>query len=154
MPVFQLEDEAVVCRYDTNEQLVRVTYHKVLNSTVTSMVYGWIAGLIEHHVEHIRLAQGSIYDFSDVKKFDFENIVTANNASVNLNTRFDMSNHPVALIAKTRPQEDYVSLTMKVTPEESRKRIVKSVEEAEAFIEEFHATRAQAIDQTTEEHEA
>jgi len=49
-----------------------------------------------------------------------------------------MNHVAVALIVSTLLQENMVRVAMKITPQEHRKRIVKSEEAARAFIDEWH----------------
>ena len=52
-----------------------------------------------------------------------------------------MSHIPVALITGTPLQTEWVRVTMKIMPDQDRKRVVKTMDEAIAFIDEFHQKR-------------
>ena len=143
----KLETEYAQAQFDNN--FIHVTYGKVLTPEVTNSVYRWMGrvyGQLNHDASQVH---GAIFDFSDIRKIDMENIVTAQQNSNNLNAEVAMSHIPVALVVKTQIQRDYVNLTTKITPQETRKKIVESVESAHAFIEAFH----QAQNKLTPEQE-
>ena len=85
-------------------------------------------------------ARGSIYDFRLVTDFTNRNATTTQRESGKLNRNVDMRNHPVALLVNTIFQEQFVKAFMQLTPGDQRKRIVRSEEDALAFIANFHRT--------------
>lgn len=142
----RLELDNVSGFYDEEARFLRVTYKETVNTQTTSEVYAWIARLL--HEPAIWLAQGSIYDFTAVKTFAVGNMSATQTQSRSLNSKVDMSKHPVALVVGGMYQERMVSSIMHVTPQEKRKRIVNSAEEALAFIQRFHQESRDAEEQS------
>ena len=138
MATERLEKEFVTGYFDENEKILFVTYRNNLTPSVTNSMYRWLGRIIKDAKNDISSSIGSIYDFSDVDNIDLADFINAQVQSVSINVKIDLSKHPVALIVKSEHQEEYVRMLMGVTPQESRKRIVYSVDEARAFIKEFH----------------
>ncbi len=137
----RLDTDSVLGEYHDSDGIVRVTYRGVLTADVTRVMYGWLGRLIAQNGGDISRTRGSIYDFRQVIDFDSRNFSTAQSQSANLKTqvdRIDLSQHPVALVVNTIKQEQFVKLTMQVVGQEKRQRIVRSIEDAEAFIAAFH----------------
>ena len=144
MMITPLKTEAVTARYDDDLRLVIVTYRHVLSPDVTASVYRWLGELIARiPVEN---ARGSIYDFRSVTDFQLGNLSTAQTRSRNLNINVDLSKHAVALLVAGMYQEQMVRVSMRVTPQETRKRIVKSEDEALAFINAFNERHGLTFD--------
>lgn len=144
--VERLDTPYVTGYFDEEDKLLKVTYRGTLTSEVTNTVYRWLAQLISASAGDISGARGSIYDFRELTAIDMSNLLAAQQNSTHLNVKFDMRNHPVALIVGTDEQRDFVKLTMHVTPEETRKKIVTSIVEAQQFIDEFHQNQASEQD--------
>lgn len=137
----KLETEYAQAQFDNH--IIQVTYGKVLTPEVTHSVYRWMGRIyvqLEHDASQVH---GAIFDFSSVRKIDLENIIAAQQNSTSLNAEVAMNHIPVALVVKTQQQRDYVNLTTKITPQETRKKIVESVEAAHAFIEAFHQSQSE-----------
>jgi hypothetical protein len=154
MDVERLDHEFVSGYYDEETRVLVVNYHKWLSSEITDLVYAWIARIITNDFDIIARSRGCIFDFSEVKKFDLDNLVATNQNSISFNSKFDMRTIPIGLITKTKPQHDYVSLTMKITPDEERKKIVETLEEAHAFINDFHHKISVQIQPISDKDEA
>lgn len=135
MDIPRLEHENVTGYYDDTTHLLRVTYKGVVNAEVSARVYAWIGELVA--TMGLGESKGSVYDFRQVKDFAPGNVTTTQSRSSNLNTKIDMSKHPVALIASNIYQQKMVESVMHITPQEKRKRVVKSEDEALNFIQEF-----------------
>jgi hypothetical protein len=142
MATERLETEFVTGYFAEDENILYVTYHHALTPSVTNSMYRWLGRIIKDAKNDVSRAIGSIYDFSDVDNIDLADFMNAQVRSVSINVKIDLSKHPVALIVKSEHQEEYVRMLMGVTPQESRKRIVYSVDEARAFIKEFHENLA------------
>jgi hypothetical protein len=69
---------------------------------------------------------------------DSRNLTSAQRQSQQFNTKADVSNHPVALLVDTFMQEQILQVELKISPQQDRKRIVRSEDEAYAFIASFH----------------
>ncbi|MDX2076299.1 MAG: hypothetical protein SFZ02_07695 [bacterium] len=123
--------------FDTKSRILRVTYRGLVTAQVTRDVYAWIGRLIVGAGGNINIALGSIYDFRDVAQFDSLTLSTTQRSSQAVNRDTQLRYHPVALIVSTPFQREYVRLTMKVSPQEDRKKIVETIEDAEEFIVQF-----------------
>jgi hypothetical protein len=138
MSVERLEIEQATAYYDAEQRMVRIAYRGSLGSDVTVQVYDWLDKLIQEiGVEKIH---GEIFDFSGVTEFQPSNLQTARKTSKRLNVKIDTSQLPVALIAKTFYQEEILRGSMQISPDHTRKRIVKSEDEAFTFIHDWNAT--------------
>lgn len=123
--------------FDEKARILRVTYRGVMTAQVTRDVYGWIGRLIVSTGGNVNIALGSIYDFTAVTQFDSLTLSTTQRSSQAVNRDAELRYHPVALIVRTPFQREYVRLTMKVSPQEDRKKIVDNLADAEAFIVAF-----------------
>ncbi len=123
--------------FDEETRILRVKYRGMVTAQVTREVYAWIGRLIVAAHGNVQLALGSIYDFREVTQFDSLTLSTTQRGSQTVNRDAELRYHPVALIVKTPFQREYVRLTMKVSPQEDRKKIVETPEDAEAFIHAF-----------------
>lgn len=133
----ELHTDTIDGFFDEETRILRVKYRGMVTAQVTRDVYGWIGRLIMSAHGNINLALGSIYDFREVTQFDSLTLSTTQRGSQTVNRDAELRYHPVALIVKTPFQREYVRLTMKVSPQEDRKKIVETPEDAEAFIVEF-----------------
>ncbi|MCI0709918.1 MAG: hypothetical protein L0154_07120 [Chloroflexi bacterium] len=142
MAIERLETDFVSGYFAEDENILYVTYRHALTPSVTNSMYRWLGRIIKDAKNDISRSIGSIYDFSDVDNIDLADFMNAQVQSVSINVKIDLSKHPVALIVKSEHQEEYVRMLMGVTPQENRKRIVYSVDEAKSFIQEFHENLA------------
>lgn len=133
----ELHTEHIDGFFDEKARILRVQYRGMVTAQVTRDVYAWIGRLIVVAHGNVNIARGSIYDFRDVTRFDSLTLSTTQRSSQAINRETELRYHPVALIVRTPFQREYVRLTMKVSPQEDRKKIVESVEDAEKFIAEF-----------------
>jgi hypothetical protein len=139
---YTLETDKMSARYDLEQHILFVAYRGVMTPDVTAVMYRWLMAMIEEGTHDIHETRGAVYDFRDVTEFSASNIGTSQRQSQQANTKTDMSHIPVALVTKNLMQTEWVRLTMKITPGQDRKRIVKSMDEAMAYFEEFHARKA------------
>ncbi|MDZ4672579.1 MAG: hypothetical protein SH821_17090 [Phototrophicales bacterium] len=133
----ELHTDVIDGLFDETTRILRVKYRGTVTAQVTRDVYGWIGRLIVASGDNVNLALGSIYDFRDVTAFDSLTLSTTQRGSQTVNREAELRYHPVALIVTTPFQREYVRLTMKVSPQEDRKHIVETLEDAEAFIVQF-----------------
>lgn len=139
MAVIPLEKEQVSAFYDTEAKLLRVTYRGVLSPQISTEFYAWLGTAMQTNPTLILEAKGSIFDFCQVTDFVNSNLSTVRKQSQNLSqSSDDVKNHPVALVVKTALQERMVSVTMKLTPQNDRKKVVYSIEDAQKYIIEWH----------------
>lgn len=135
MDVERLELEQVTGYFDEDKGIVFVVYRGLLSADISAKVYGWLGKLIQTH--GIGLARGSVYDFRAVTDFALGNLTTTQTRSANLNSKVDMRHHPVALVVGSLYQRMTVKTAMNVTPQQKRKRIVESLEDALEFINQW-----------------
>lgn len=133
----QLHTETIHGFFDEQKRILRVKYRGVVTAQVTRDVYAWIGRLIVASGGNVYVALGSIYDFRDVAQFDSLSLSTTLRGSNQVNRDAELRYHPVALVVSTPFQREYVRLAMKVSPQENRKKIVETIEDAEAFIAQF-----------------
>jgi bifunctional ADP-heptose synthase (sugar kinase/adenylyltransferase) len=133
----RLELEQVSGYFDDESGILFITYRGLVTGDVSAKVYAWLGRLIQQGHDPAS-ARGSVYDFREVKDFVMGNLTTTHTRSQSLNTKVDITNHPVALIVGNMYQRMTIKTTMNITPQQRRKRIVESMEEALAFIEEWH----------------
>jgi hypothetical protein len=124
--------------YDDEQQILHVVYQGVLTADTTAQFYRWLGEVIQRCPQDVVRAKGSIYDFRGVTGFDSRNLTSAQRQSQQLNNKADMSGHPVALLVDSYLQEQILRVELKISPQQDRKRIVHSEEEAYAFIASFH----------------
>lgn len=133
-----LNTESASVYYDVDKHHLFVTYYGAVTPVVTADVYATIAAVMEQYIESVR---AGIFDFRHVSGFENANLTTVRRTSSNLNANYDMNHIAVPLIVGTAIQERMVMVSMKITPQEERKKIVHSDAEALKFIEAFHAKR-------------
>jgi hypothetical protein len=133
-----LKTEQIEAEFDDIRGFLLVKYRGELSSDVTKQFYGWLMGEMQANPEKVSEARGSIYDFRDVTDFGMDNLSATQQSSKQVSKQADVTNHPVALIVNDVYQEGMVKLSMQVTEQQERKRIVKSVDEAIAFIQSWY----------------
>ena len=138
MAIVPLDNENVHAIYDNETKLLLVTYKGILSPQVTNEFYTWVFGIMKENPTLIMEARGSIFDFRDVKDFVNSNLSTVRKQSQTVNQNVEARNHPVALLVKTTLQERMVAVTLKLTPQNDRKKIVFSMDEAKEYITAWH----------------
>lgn len=137
-----VDPEKARCVYDLETLIGRVTYFGRLTSETTVIVYTWIAkAFVGLGGAQMR---GGIFDFRQVTQFDTANLSTVQRTSGKLNNNFDFSFVPIALLVASPYQEQFLRVSMKITPQEQRKRIVKTEAEALTFINSFHQSQEES----------
>jgi hypothetical protein len=130
--------------YDDESLILYVVYKGVLTPDVTSQMYRWLGDVIQRRPADVVRARGSIYDFRQVTGFDSRNLTSAQRQSQQFNNKVDVTNHPVALLVDTLFQEQILRVELKISPQQDRKRLVRSEAEALDFILNFHPTEEEA----------
>ncbi|MCU0513362.1 MAG: hypothetical protein MUE40_12425 [Anaerolineae bacterium] len=131
-----LETPGASAYYDSETRIVHITYRGYLTSEASSVVYAWLKKLVEEVGEEN--IYGEIFDFRPVLEFMPDNLMDARKKARGLNLRMELL-FPVAMVVKDFYQEEILRGPMQNVPENTRKRIVRSPEEARAFFEEWHA---------------
>lgn len=135
----RLDTEHVSAYFDPQMGISFITYRGHLTAEVTETLYAWVRSLLPHIGPDA--TRGVIFDFRQVTRFHQGNLEASRKQSVTINQEADNSTHCVALIVDNFYQEQLVSVSMNLTPGEKRKRIVRSMDEALAYIETWHAGR-------------
>lgn len=130
-----LHTPLVTTQFDERTRILIVRYKNELTAESTHQLYSWMFDAIQQVGV---IARGTIYDFSDVRKFTRQNMSATQKSSFNMNAKVDLSAMPVAMVAKTIMQEQHIMIILNATPDQDRKKIVKSIEEGIQFIEDFH----------------
>jgi hypothetical protein len=143
-----LETQSVSARYYPNYRLTMVVYRGVLSPDVTAQTYGWLISLANAAPEPSSTpnSRATIFDFRDVTEFVTGNLSTVQRSSKTINTTTDLSKHAVVLLVKNLYQQQMVSVSMKVTAQEPRKRIFKTEEDALAFINRWNEQHGLTFD--------
>jgi len=132
----KLDQEQVSAYFDDENNIAHITYSGILGADDSAAAYKWLGELIDHiQIENI---YGEVFDFRDVKQFQPDNLIDARKHSRKLNLRVQIHGTPVAMIVRDSVQEEILRGPMRIVPENRRKRIVHSLEEAYAFFEEWH----------------
>lgn len=129
-----LEHHNVTCYYDEATGIAHVVYRGQLDATASAVAYDWLA-LVN---ETVGVPYGEVFDFREVTEFLQDNLMEARKKSRRRNLRRDVHQFPVAMIVKDPYQEEILRGPMQVVPENPRKAIVHSPEEAIAFIRAWH----------------
>ena len=146
-----IETEQFRAEYDSENRLLVVAYSGVLSPMVTKEFYAWLMQTMKDYPKEVQQARGSVYDFCNVTEFANSNLTSASNQSKQLNQINDLKDHPVALIAKDKLQQQLLNVSMKLTPHDKRVRIVWSMNEAIEHINAFHKQYAKEMAENTEE---
>lgn len=137
MTDYTLETEQASAHYDPETRIARIAYRGYLSSDVTVEVYAWLEYL--YRTLGAEGFYGQIFDFRQVEAFEPSNIKTARRVSNRINMIIDTSRIPVSLLVGDFYHEQMLLSAMRVSPENVRKKIVWTEEEALAFLAEKHA---------------
>jgi hypothetical protein len=136
MTIEPLETPGASAHYDEATRIVYITYKGYLTSEASSTAYAWLKSLIDEVGEES--IYGEVFDFRPVLEFMPDNLMDARKKARGLNLRIDLL-FPVAMLVKDFYQEEILRGPMQNVPENTRKRIVRTMDEALAFFEEWHS---------------
>lgn len=134
MTILSLNEERVQGRYDETTRIVHIVYSGQLDADASTAAYNWLATINET----VGMPYGEIFDFRNVTEFMPDNLLEARKKSRRRNLRNEVHQLPVAMVVKDYYQEEILRGPMQNVPENQRKTIVKSVEEAVDFLHEWH----------------
>ncbi|MCL4247347.1 MAG: hypothetical protein KJ065_04255 [Anaerolineae bacterium] len=134
----KVDTEHYSAHYDAQRLLLFVRYQGALTPAISIQFYQWLIGAIKDNPHLLTEARGSIYDFRAVTELANTNMSSTQRQSQQVNQQVDLQNHPVALIAKDSVQQALLTATMRISPQQDRKKVVRSEAEALAFIDAFH----------------
>jgi hypothetical protein len=132
----KLETEQASAYYDPESGIVFVAYSGVLTSEPAKEVYAWLGKLLQEI--DINSLHGQVFDFRNVSEFDNSNLKTARRTSNRMNMSVDTSHVPVALLVSDPYHQEILLGSMRISPENVRKKIVWSEDEALEFFASWH----------------
>jgi hypothetical protein len=130
-----LQTDKLHCYNDAATRLTMVIYQGELTPEVTAQAYGWLS---KGDPKLLELVRGCVFDFRQVTAFNVGNLSTVQRKSRELNAGVQQYQIPVAMIVANLYQEKMVRISSQISPGEDRKRIVKSLEAATAFFDEYN----------------
>ncbi len=137
MGINQLDERQVTAYYNTTTSIAYITYRGELSAVESELAYGWLSELIE--VVGTKALYGEVFDFREVKHFTVENLITAQKRSRRMNIMLNTQDFPVAMVVGNAMQEEILRGPMRIVIGNQRKRIVRSMDDAHAFLDEWHA---------------
>jgi|GEM_PF-514733 len=137
MSISPLAMEKASARYDDEAKIAFIKYSGVLSAEESTAVYDWLADL----VEAIGLDEiyGEVFDFREVTEFAPDNLMQARRNSRRYNMRNNVRRLPVAMIVSNFYQEEILRGPMQNVEENKRKAVVREMDDAVAFLREWHA---------------
>jgi len=142
MSIQPLDTPQANARYDEDLNVVWVTYRGILDADATAQVYSWLSDFF--NTRDNTDIDGEVFDFREVESFGPDNLFEARKKSRGFNLKQDISHLPVAMICSNFYQEEILRGPMQNVPENPRKTIVHSDQEAIDFIQKWHQTRDKA----------
>jgi len=136
MAIPPLNQTNVTAQVDHDSGLIHVVYQEAITPQVTLQFYEWLYDIAGQY--DLAGIQGATFDFRAVKTFDQGNMRTAQKESRTANNKLSMAHIPVSLIVRTIYQEQMVRISTKLTQQTQRMKIVKSMDEALVFIQEWN----------------
>jgi len=136
MTNYNLEIEQASAVYDPETQIATIIYRGALTADVNLRVYEWLENLYNDIGTEKFI--GQIFDFRQVTDFDRSNLITARRNSNRINMALDTSHIPVALLINDPYHEEMLRAGMRISPENIRKHIVWTEDDAHAFIQQYN----------------
>lgn len=134
MSVTTLQHPNATATWDDSQRIAFIEYVGALSGEASTAVYNWLAD-----VNTTRgVPYGEIFDFRKVTEFLPDNLTEARKKSRRRNMRSAVHQLPVAMIVKDFYQEEILRGPMQNVPENTRKAIVRTMEEALAFLHQWH----------------
>ncbi len=134
----KIQGDGFSLQFDPETGIMRAAYsHYVTANSVAALYQAGMQIVTEFGIESIR---GLILDFRQVARFHRENLFTVQSESYRLNSAVPMDDLPVSVIVATPLQQQIVRTSLNTTPGRDRKRMVETLEEALAFIADWHAS--------------
>lgn len=118
--------------FDAEASIARVVYPDHLTPDITRQMYKWFGELAEE--VGMETLKGCIFDFRGVSKFHPQNARAAQTESRKINARFDLSKFPVAFLVRDMYQEQMLRVSMRITQNSERLRVIHDEAEAVQYI--------------------
>lgn len=134
MSIAPLEHPNASARWDEETRIAFIEYVGALSGEASTAVYNWLADVNTE----IGVPYGEVFDFRKVTEFLPDNLMEARKKSRRRNLRLDVHHLPVAMIVKDFYQEEIMRGPMQNVPENTRKAIVRTMDEAIAFLHQWH----------------
>lgn len=148
MVIEPLKHENAVAHFDSESRIAHITYRGFLTAEASTAVYDWLADLTESI--GMETFYGEIFDFREVTDFMPDNLITARKKSRRRNLSHDVRGLPVAMIVKDFYQQEILRGPMQNVENNPRKAIVRTPEEARAFLDAWHARNQSQNDESNE----
>lgn len=146
-----LKREQATAYFDEDSRIAYITYRGVISGEESTAVYDWLADLVEEQgLENI---YGEIFDFRLVSEFAADNLMEARRNSRRYNMRNNVRNLPVAMIISNYYQEEILRGPMQNVEENKRKTVVWNMDDARAFLDEWHAAQEDEVEETSKPEE-
>jgi hypothetical protein len=143
-----LQRELASAYFNEENHIAFIAYRGILTGEESTAVYDWLADLVEEvGLENI---YGEVFDFRLVSEFAADNLMEARRNSRRHNMRNNVRNLPVAMIISNYYQEEILRGPMQNVEENKRKTIVWNMDDAIAFLEEWHVAQEPDVEETTE----
>lgn len=142
MALYDLMMDTAHAHFDTETRIVYITYQGILSAESSGAVYAWLQILFMS--EGVETIYGEIFDFRQVEDFSPDNLMNARQKSRTMNLRMDTRRLPVAMIVNDFSQEQILRGPMRNVPENPRKRIVETIDDAHSFLHEWHELHTEA----------
>ncbi len=139
MPIAPLTHENASGTYDPETRIAYITYTGMLTAEASVAVYNWLGDVTQEE----GLLYGEVFDFRNVLEFAPDNLMEARKKSRRRNLRSNIHHLPVAMIVKDFYQEEILRGPMQNVPENQRKTIVQTLDDALAFIHQWHELHPQ-----------
>jgi hypothetical protein len=137
MAITELKTEKADARFDEESRIAYIEYRGILTAEESLAIYDWLADLVQElGIENI---YGEIFDFREVSEFASDNLMEARRNSRRYNMRNRIRKLPVAMIVSNYYQEEILRGPMQNVEENKRKAVVWNMDDAIAFLHDWHA---------------
>jgi hypothetical protein len=141
MAITELKTEKADARFDEESRIAYIEYRGILTAEESLAIYDWLADLVQElGIENI---YGEIFDFREVSEFASDNLMEARRNSRRHNMRNRIRKLPVAMIVSNYYQEEILRGPMQNVEENKRKTVVWNMDDAIAFLRDWHARQKQ-----------
>jgi hypothetical protein len=141
MVITPLKTEKADAHFDEESRIAYIEYRGLLTADESLAVYDWLGDLMEE--VGIDGVYGEVFDFRTVREFATDNLMEARRNSRRYNMRNDVRRLPVAMIVANYYQEEILRGPMKNVEENKRKAIVWNMDDAVAFLHDWHSQQKQ-----------
>lgn len=141
MTISPLKTEKANAYYDEESHIAFVKYSGLLTADESLAVYDWLGDLLQE--VGLDNMYGEVFDFRKVSEFATDNLMDARRNSRRYNMRNNVRRLPVSMIVSNYYQEEILRGPMQNVEENKRKTIVWNMDDAIAFLNEWHEKQKQ-----------